>query len=137
MTLRGWECSQLSVSNSNQKLKDQHDNPISKVLGIQWHKSEDTLSCVVPEQEASKIVTKREILSFVSKIFDPIGFVSPALLPPKLILQGTWSAKQGWDERLPEEAVIKFEKWYKELQCVQSIKIKRNIAGDQNLRKTM
>jgi len=74
-------------------------------------------------------ITKRVILSYLSKIFDPIGFSCPALLPLKFLLQSAWLAKSGWDEKLPAKAVAKFKKWHAELSCLQHVSISRDITG--------
>jgi len=101
----------------------------TKVLGYVWNKTADTLSCEVPMLEVTDAVTKRVILSYVSKIFDPVGFTCPALLPLKLLLQSAWLAKCGWDEELPEEAVTKFKKWHAEISCLQHVSVNRDMSG--------
>ena len=56
-----------------------------RVLGILWNVSSDTMGFRV--QIAKKPVTRRGILSTISSIFDPLGFVVPVLLTPKILLQ--------------------------------------------------
>lgn len=65
------------------------------MLGLIWNKDEDSLSCEMPVEHDIQSVTKRGILSYVTKIFDPVGLLCPALLPVKLILQSMWLAKVG------------------------------------------
>jgi len=89
------------------------------VLGLAWNKRTDSLSCEIPQGQLNDNVTKRVILSYLSKVFDPIGFLCPALLPLKVLLQDSWLAKAGWDEKLAEEAVNKFRKWQAELSCLR------------------
>ena len=48
--------------------------------------------------------TRRGILSMASSIFDPIGFLSPVFLIPKLILQRLTREKVSWDEAISTEA---------------------------------
>ncbi|UYV68138.1 hypothetical protein LAZ67_5003160, partial [Cordylochernes scorpioides] len=62
---------------------------ISKVLGIYWDKREDCLSCEIPVAIPPKI-TKRSILSCLAQIYDPIEFLNPILIKPKIILQKVW-----------------------------------------------
>ncbi|UYV71264.1 hypothetical protein LAZ67_8002429 [Cordylochernes scorpioides] len=48
---------------------------ISKILGIVWDHVQDTfrVNITIPEE----VVTKRDLLSNIARIFDPIGFLSP------------------------------------------------------------
>ncbi|UYV60640.1 hypothetical protein LAZ67_1001743, partial [Cordylochernes scorpioides] len=62
---------------------------ISKVLGVCWDKREDCLSCEIPVAIPPKI-TKRSILSCLAQIYDPIGFLNPILIKPKILLQKVW-----------------------------------------------
>ena len=59
--------------------------PISRALGLHWDADSDTfLFKVVP---TNKPPTKLVILSTVSSLFDPIGFMGPFILPVKVLLQ--------------------------------------------------
>ncbi|UYV83697.1 hypothetical protein LAZ67_23002119, partial [Cordylochernes scorpioides] len=59
---------------------------ISKVLGIYWDKGKYCLSYEISVAIPPKI-TKRSILSCLALIYDPIGFLNPILIKPKIILQ--------------------------------------------------
>ena len=50
----------------------------------------------------SKKVTKRQILSATSSIYDPLGLVTPITVKAKMILRKTWatSPKIGWDDKV-------------------------------------
>ncbi|XP_071037136.1 uncharacterized protein [Parasteatoda tepidariorum] len=116
--LRGWEHSNFYEIKNSEK-------PIS-VLGLQWDKNEYTLFCDIQSvEESKKNVTKRNILSTVNKIFDPLGFLCPVTDIPKLIVQQIWNLKIGWDAELPEEIQNKFEVWIKDLELLSSVKIPR------------
>ena len=55
-----------------------------KILGINW----DTQSDILSLREVNKTFspTKRGVLSLLCSIYDPLGFVTPCLLEPKLIV---------------------------------------------------
>ena len=59
--------------------------PKQKTLGLVWYPQEDALG--VKLLEVAYPVTRRGLLSLVMSIFDPLGFLSPFLLPLKLLLQ--------------------------------------------------
>ena len=71
-----------------------------------------------PEKETLKIksfqkrlpTTKTEIISFISTIFDPLGFVMPAVLKPKLIKQELWKRSIEWDEDVPDNLKQRWSK---------------------------
>ena len=49
--------------------------------------------------------TKRKILSLVSSVFDPLGWVSPLTVHGNIFLQTLWKEKIGWDQTLNAEQV--------------------------------
>lgn len=103
-------------------------NEFSSVLGMKWNKNRDTLSCV-SFSDLPQHLTKRSLLSSINKIFDPLGFLSPAMVYPKVILQSTWDKKFGWDDELPADLKMQFIKWCNELNYLSDIEIPRNMMG--------
>lgn len=134
MTLRMWEYGPLDEKEplGCSKLLQRNPETIVPVLGLLWDKREDCL--MINNQLDKKIEnpTKRQILSIVQGIFDPLGSLTPALLPGKLMMQETWSTKTDWDTPIPEKIQKDFSKWYNELEYLSSVKIPRRIGyGDK------
>ena len=46
---------------------------------------------------------RRGILSIVSLVYDPLGFVAPCILSAKLILQDLCHQRLDWDDKIPDE----------------------------------
>ena len=70
---------------------------LHKVLGITLElKSDELIPLVDVEDIVPKKLTKREVLSCLSKIYDPCGLVSPVVTPLKIIVQDCWKEKPGW-----------------------------------------
>jgi len=103
MELRQWEHSSVEEPRigllssrcglgTDRRICKEEPSPsrITFVLGLKWDKNLDTLSCdlstLLPEDFK---ITKRGILATIARIFDPIGFTSPAVIIPKLILRET------------------------------------------------
>ena len=57
----------------------------AKILGINWDIESDNLT--LREINKSFIPTKRGMLSALCSIYDPLGFIAPCILKPKLIVQ--------------------------------------------------
>lgn len=140
MHLRNWEYTLKSDVCVEQKDVLECDpltkEATSKVLGLYWNKVEDTLSCVIPSLEVNDMVTKRVILSYINRMFDPVGFICPSLLPLKLILQSAWLIKSGWDDQLPEKAVTEFKTWLAEGQYLQHVRVARDMTSGQGLKSS-
>ena len=75
--------------------------PADRTLGMIWNVEADCFEFNVQLQE--KPATHRGILSVRSTVFDPLGFLSPFILPAKQITQEACRLKLRWDDKLPEE----------------------------------
>lgn len=132
MDLRQWECTAVDMSEPNNRVSDGAANPphcLTNVLGLKWDKVRDELFVDIPKMEIEGKLTKRVILSLVQQIFDPMGFLSPATLVPKLMLQRTWERKKTWDEDLDGDVKSEFGVWWKEAPVLARIKIPRWAFG--------
>ena len=49
------------------------------------------------------MTTKRKVVQDVSKIFDPLGLISPIHVKVKIFIQELWRNKLGWDEPLSDD----------------------------------
>ena len=54
---------------------------------------------------ASGKFTKRKVLSLISSLFDPLGWLSPLIIRGRIFLQALWKSKVGWDQELPEQLI--------------------------------
>ncbi|XP_059048555.1 uncharacterized protein LOC131843818 [Achroia grisella] len=103
-----------------------------RALGLLWDINEDIIGFQVnkiktPQDilENKRIPTKREALSIIMALFDPLGLISPITTPAKRLLQDTWRYKTGWDESLPEELQPAWSTWLTSLRTVHKIRIPR------------
>ena len=97
--------------------------PLERALGVQWCVETDCFQFTIELQD--KPCTRRGILSTVSSIFDPLGFVAPLLLEGKSILQDLCHLDVGWDDPIPEDMKVRWTKWRAELLQLRSISIPR------------
>ena len=104
--------------------KETIDNPIiEKVLGVQWQVSSDTFSFNINIRD--RPATRRGLLSFISAVYDPLGFVAPFILTAKMILQDLCKKKLNWDDRIPDEDLRRWQTWLCELPKLEHFHIKR------------
>ena len=71
------------------------------------------------------LVTKREVLQDLSKIFDPLGFATPVIIRAKILMQQLWLCKVGWDEPLQEEMQKDWVEIASDLKTISGFCVKR------------
>jgi len=80
------------VSNSQEFLDGLPDGQkikecVVKLFGMQWNRIEDYIQIVnVTIPSPNTIITKREALSYVAKIYDPLGLITPVTFHGTLFL---------------------------------------------------
>ena len=82
----------------------------TKLLGLPWNKADDKIAVQFQKSEVST-PTKREVLSNIAKIYDPLGVVSPTSLIGKLLYREICDRKIPWDKELPPDLVAKWTLW--------------------------
>ncbi|XP_072375349.1 uncharacterized protein [Diabrotica undecimpunctata] len=93
--LRKWKTNApiLNFNNQNNVSLEIGANDTIKTLGLLWSPKSDTFHFNVQPIEHKCKVTKRLILSTISKIFDPLGLLSAVTITAKIILQDLWKLK--------------------------------------------
>ena len=105
-----------------------NDNPVQKILGVQWNLVEDQLKfdiSTIAKQASESTPTKRNIASIAAKFYDPIGFLSPVVVQFKLLFQELCESKTDWDDTLEGELLTKWNKLVSSLQDVQPFCLER------------
>ncbi|KAJ6648744.1 hypothetical protein Bhyg_03975, partial [Pseudolycoriella hygida] len=86
-----------------------HFEKFIKVLGVQWFSSSDNFGFKVELPPYEETTTKRKFLSHASKNFDPLGFLSPSTIIPKILFQELLELKLNWDDSLPENVAKRYD----------------------------
>ncbi|KAJ8929665.1 hypothetical protein NQ314_017628 [Rhamnusium bicolor] len=129
------------MSNSNELLSQipdflQLNTPIAfdkeslKVLGLEWNPSSDNFSFKISVSVSP--CTKRNMLSLVARIFDPLGFLAPISLFIKLLIKKLWKLKFDWDQEAPKEMFHLWMKFQEELTLLNSLRIPRHLLIFEN-----
>ena len=89
-----------------------------KVLGMYWQPKDDSFRFNLKFHkvkadviEGKRYPTKRELLSVVMSIFDPLGFLSNFMVTAKLLMREVWRHDIRWDETLPGEIKDIWNNW--------------------------
>ncbi|KAL7071027.1 hypothetical protein ACQ4LE_009907 [Meloidogyne hapla] len=75
-----------------------------KFLGIKWEIEKDEYSQKLPgiSPNNNNNMTKRELLSLIHTVYDPLGLIGPVLLPAKLLYQKVCARNINWNDKLEE-----------------------------------
>lgn len=104
---------------------------IISLLGLKWIQDRDTIGVKINfELQTWSKFTKRSTLSLVSRVFDPLGILSPVTITGKILIQSIWKEEIGWDEVIPDRIQAKVESYVKSLHSLQSFELKRSYHAD-------
>ncbi|XP_049548132.1 uncharacterized protein LOC125959354 [Anopheles darlingi] len=136
--IRGW------ISNSPQVLSALHGEPeekhiecthtvhTEKVLGMWWDTAADTFTYRIGRNKHScdlwqgtRCPTKREVLSVLMAMFDPLGLLANFLAYLKILLQKIWRSGVQWDEPIDSDSFTSWKTWLKALPEVEKVRIPR------------
>ena len=88
----------------------------TSVLGLPWSPVTDEFVISFKELPWSgDPLTKRKILQDASQFYDPLGFVSPLLITPKLMFQSLCKSKEKWDSTVSNALSKEWKKWRDEM----------------------
>ena len=97
--------------------------PINRALSLGWDAEEDEF--FFSSIQTDKPLTKRGILSVVSSLFDPLGFLAPFILPVTVLLQDLRGKKLDWNDEISEKEIEIRQSWLLSLHQLSEIRVKR------------
>ncbi|XP_011883895.1 PREDICTED: uncharacterized protein LOC105571038 [Vollenhovia emeryi] len=95
-----------------------------KVLGIVWNPARDIFQFKVTSDNAVP-QSKREILSVIARLYDPLGWVTPATVSAKIIMQQLWRLRIDWDDPVPEDLLTRWRLLYSKLPHLNRVSLCR------------
>ena len=72
---------------AEKSIEDSLASPNHQLLGLIWNPSTDDFSSSADFPELSNIVTKRQVLSILAKLYDALGMLSPLTFRSKMFFQ--------------------------------------------------
>ena len=139
--VKGWSSNETLEENlqneDSSSVKFLEGESGEKVLGTVWNNAKDTFTFKVKvnelpvsaEENSNELkLTKRKILSKVARVFDPIEFAAAFLISAKIDLQRLWQEGFEWDEELPSEIAKWWNKFFKEIEDLNSVSFPRGLT---------
>lgn len=96
-----------------------------KALGLSWDLGTDEFRYSLNLQPYTNNVTKREVLSDLQKLFDPLGWIAPAIVQAKIFVQKLWLEGYGWDSLIENKLKTEWIDIRNDLKNVDKLKVQR------------
>ena len=87
---------------------------LTKILGVPRDKDRDNLPIAVPEFN-EKLITKRNVLSYIASIYDPLDLISASHIIGKVIYRELYDKKLPWDTEILQILKKKNLKWVNDI----------------------
>ncbi|XP_040150840.1 uncharacterized protein LOC120893181 [Anopheles arabiensis] len=139
-TLKKWASNRTealkNVPSEDVAVQLTHDWKSSKqvsTLGIVWEPATDTVRFRIEIPPTTPSMTKRLILSYIAKIFDPLGLLGPTIIIAKMFMQQLWALKingkaYDWDSELPSHLQHEWSKFHSTLSSLRNLTVPRYIS---------
>lgn len=101
-----------------------HQSQEERVLGYLYDKSSDSIK--LNDFEFSSVFSKRQLLSQISKVFDPLSLFLPVTIRGRLLMRETWNREMGWDENIGLDLNSLWEELRKDLTGLKEISFPRS-----------
>ncbi|XP_061391738.1 uncharacterized protein LOC133327189 [Musca vetustissima] len=109
----------------NEDFLELGDKSSAKTLGIRWNAVSDSFYFVLEKIEERSSYTKRQVLSIIAKIFDPLGWLSPIVVTAKIFMQQLWVDDIGWDDPLKPLSLMNWKSFVSSSKGIEDIRIPR------------
>ncbi|CAK1583774.1 unnamed protein product [Parnassius mnemosyne] len=118
--------------NSDHKILELKEDPVNKILGLTWNRKNDEFEYAVRLPPLSFPVTKRKVISDISRLYDPLGWIQPSIVSAKVFIQKMWLEKLDWDEELPPHFLNYWLTYRDELSKLTEFRLPRWMKCENN-----
>ena len=99
--------------------------PTIKTLAVLWKSKEDVFTFQLVATLCDDNLTKRKVISLMSKIFDPLQILAPYTTRAKILMQQSWLRGVDWDDPLPTDLAELWKTWLEHLPDLASLQLPR------------
>ena len=128
MTLTKWQTNKKEILG---KGVDENPHGPVKVLGVQWSPNIDCFQYDGVDLPENVFITKRLVLSFIARTFDPLGFMLPFTMSAKILFQQLWKIGLNWDDSIPMELEKQFKAWLEDISVLKQWRIPRKYTCEK------
>lgn len=138
--LRKWKTNESRILESVENCDKEECldiNATFKALGITWQPKTDAFVFKPSEVKQVEHWSKRQVLSEIAKLFDPLGWLAPCIARAKILMQDIWRLPKGidWDSKLPDHIVDQWAPIFNELTSQIPIQVPRWLKFSNNNEK--
>ncbi|XP_049877550.1 uncharacterized protein LOC126374847 [Pectinophora gossypiella] len=136
--LRKWNSNYQELKQEGDKQGQNNYNfkqaESTKTLGLIWNPDQDIFifQSKIPNENGEN--TKRTLLSDISKLFDPLGWLTPLSTKMKLLFQQVWETNMAWDDKLPDHINTEWQEIKQDIENINNIQIPRWLGTDVTCR---
>lgn len=98
---------------------------VMKVLGLTWNREADTFEYAVQLPPLQVPITKRRMISDISRLFDPLGWLAPVIIRAKIFIQKLWLTGIDWDDEVPPQLMSEWLNFRDNLSQITKFNIPR------------
>ena len=109
----------------DEKIIESEDYAI-KTLGISWNPNPDQFGFTIKLDKGTPF-TKRQILSENSRLFDPLGWLSPTTIQHKSFVELLWMDKLSWDQPLSDPILQQYLRLRAQLKDHEKISLQLKV----------
>ncbi|XP_063617952.1 uncharacterized protein LOC134790896 [Cydia splendana] len=98
---------------------------VMKILGLVWNRRNDEFEYSVQLPPLKVPVTKRSVISDISRLFDPLGWLAPVIIVAKIFIQKLWLSGIEWDDEVPPQLLKDWLNYRESLNQLTEFKLPR------------
>jgi len=100
----------------------------AKTLGVRRKATSDELFFVPPDLATEISPTKCQVLSQITKLFDPAGWLVPFVVCAKIFMQEIWLQDLGRDDKIPIELNQRWNSFLRSYSVLDQVRIHRWVS---------
>ncbi|XP_002735894.1 uncharacterized protein LOC100369374 [Saccoglossus kowalevskii] len=135
LNLRSWATNDPMLRNRSEIDKTAESKSNVNILGLRWNTHQDTIhypNTDIGQTNSDNLHTKREIVRYTSRLFDPLGYLAPVHVKAKSFIQKLWKAGLFWDTPISADLTEEWGNIRQNLDSVKGTTVNRIFFTDSN-----